>query len=57
MKYGKYTAKIHYAKYIKLKKVYNMDENVDEFLYYFVKSDKYKTIKVPIYKTVKVKKD
>lgn len=56
LKYGKYTAKIHYAKYIKLKKVYNMDENVDEFLYYFVKSDKYKTIKVPIYKTVKVKK-
>lgn len=56
LKYGKYTAKIHYAKYIKLKKVYNMDEDVDEYLYYFVKSDKYKTIKVPIYKTVKVKK-
>ena len=55
-KYGSYTAKLHYAKYIKLKKVYNMDEDVDEFLYYFVKSNKYKTVKVPVYKTVKVKK-
>lgn len=55
LKYGKYRAKIHYAKYIKLKKVYHMDENVYDYKMYYIKTNKIKTIKVPIYKTVKVK--